>query len=110
MDIRSAQKLAWENKLAKGFNTTDVPLEFCLLSGEVAEAFDAWRKGLPQVAEELADTAIFLLGLAEMLGADLQEAVESKLAENRARVYRRLPNGVLVKNAASAPLPEHLPQ
>lgn len=60
LDIRSAQKLAWENKLAKGFNTTDVPLEFCLLSGEVAEAFDAWRKGRAQVAEELADTAIFL--------------------------------------------------
>ena len=31
MQIRSAQKLAWENKVAKGFNTTDVPLEFCLL-------------------------------------------------------------------------------
>ena len=47
MDIRSAQKLVWENKVAKGFNTTDVPLEFCLLQGEVAEAFDAWRKGRP---------------------------------------------------------------
>lgn len=100
VDIRSAQKLAWENKLAKGFNTADVPLEFCLLSGEVAEAFDAWRKGRPQLAEELADTAIFLLGLAEMIGADLQEAVEAKLAANEARVYRRLPNGVLVKGAA----------
>jgi hypothetical protein len=41
MDIRSGQKLAWENKVAKGFNTTDVPLEFCLLRAEVAEAFDA---------------------------------------------------------------------
>jgi hypothetical protein len=39
MDIRSAQKLAWANKVAKGFiNTTDVPLTFCLLQGEVAEA------------------------------------------------------------------------
>ena len=47
MDIRSAQKLAWGNKLAKGFNTSDVPLELCLLSGEIAEAFDAWRKGAP---------------------------------------------------------------
>jgi len=26
MQIRSAQKLTWENKVAKGFNTTDVPL------------------------------------------------------------------------------------
>jgi hypothetical protein len=102
VDIRSAQKLAWENKLAKGFNTTDVPLEFCLLSGEVAEAFDAWRKRREQVAEELADTAIFLLGLAEMVGADLQQAVEAKLAKNQARVYQRLPNGVLVKDSAGA--------
>jgi len=102
VDIRSAQKLAWENKLAKGFNTTDVPLEFCLLSGELAEAFDAWRKRREDVAEELADTAIFLLSLAEMIGADLQEAVEAKLAKNEARVYRRLPNGVLVKDAAAS--------
>ena len=110
LDIRSAQKLAWENKLAKGFNTTDVPLEFCLLSGELAEAFDAWRKKREDVAEELADTAIFLLSLAEMIGADLQEAVEAKLAKNEARVYRRLPNGVLVKDAATGPPPEHPPR
>ena len=48
MEIRSAQKLAWANKVAKGFNTTDVPLEFCLLHGEIAEAFEAWRTGLRQ--------------------------------------------------------------
>ena len=54
MQIRSAQKLAWENKVAKGFNTTDVPLEFCLLQGEIAEAFDAWHKGCEDVGEELA--------------------------------------------------------
>jgi hypothetical protein len=40
MDVRSAQNLGWENKLAKGSNVTDVPLEFCLLNSEVAEAFD----------------------------------------------------------------------
>lgn len=103
MDIRLAQKHAWQNKLAKGFNTTDVPLEFCLLNSEVAEAFDAWRRDRPDVAEELADIAIFLFGLAEMVGTDLQEAVEAKLAVNEARVYTRLPNGVLVKDAAAAP-------
>ncbi len=62
-------------------------------------------RGRPQVTEELADTAIFLLGLAEMIGADLQEAVETKLATNEARAYRRLPNGVLVKDAAPPPAP-----
>ena len=33
-----AQGRAWANKVAKGFNTTDVPMEFCLLLEEVAEA------------------------------------------------------------------------
>jgi NTP pyrophosphatase (non-canonical NTP hydrolase) len=102
VDIRSAQRRAWQDKLAKGFNTTDVPLEFCLLNGEVAEAFDAWRKNRAEVGEELADIAIFLLSLAEMVAVDLQDAVEAKLAANEARVYQRLPNGVLAKDTGPA--------
>jgi len=98
VDIRSAQARAWANKVAKGFNTTDVPLEFCLLQGEIAEAFDAWRQGRDDVGEELADVAIYLLGLAEMTGVDLQDQVEAKLAKNAARPYRRLPNGALAKS------------
>ncbi len=99
LDIRAAQRLAWHNKIDKGFNTTDVPLEFCLLQGEMAEAFDAWRKDGPDVAAELADVAIYLLGLAELLGIDLQDAVGAKLAANAVRTYQPLPNGVLVKSA-----------
>ena len=102
LDIRSAQALAWANKVAKRFNTTDVPLEFCLLHGELAEAFDAWRKGRPDVGEELADVAIYLLSLAEMLGVDLQDAVEAKLVKNAARRYESLPNGALVKSEPAA--------
>jgi hypothetical protein len=102
MDIRSGQKLAWENKVAKGFNTTNVPLEFCLLQGEMAEAFDAWRKGREDVGEELADVAIYLLGLAEMTGIELQDEIEAKLAKNTARVYQRLPNGALAKSNSDA--------
>jgi hypothetical protein len=98
VDIRSGQKLAWENKVAKGFNTTDVPLEFCLLQGEMAEAFDAWRKGHGSLGEELADVAIYLLSLAEMNGVDLQQEIEAKITRNASRVYRSLPNGVLVKD------------
>jgi hypothetical protein len=100
MDIRSGQKLAWENKVAKGFNTTDVPLEFCLLQGEMTEAFDAWRKGHGSLGEELADVVIYLLGLAEMTGVDLQHEVEAKIARNASRVYYSLPNGALVKDRA----------
>ena len=37
MDIRSAQQRAWENKVAEGFNTTDVPSGFCLLDKEISD-------------------------------------------------------------------------
>ena len=100
--MRSAQKSAWENKLEKGFNTTDVPLEFCLLVAEVGEAIDAWRKDRRAMAEELADVAIFLFGLAEMTGIDLQDAVEAKLAVNQARTYRQMDNGLHVQVAPDA--------
>jgi len=87
LEIRSAQKLTWENKLAKGFNTSDVPLEFCLLQGETAEAFDAWRRKHDNLGEELADIALYVMSLAEMNGVDLQTAVEQKLAKNAGRTY-----------------------
>jgi NTP pyrophosphatase (non-canonical NTP hydrolase) len=102
VDIRSAQQRVWANKVAKGFNTTDIPLEFCLLQGELAEAFDGWRKGHEDAGEELADVAIYLLSLAEMTGVDLQDQIEAKMAKNEARVYRRLPNGVLTKSPTEA--------
>ncbi len=105
MDIRSAQQRAWANKVAKGFNTTDVPLEFCLLQGELAEAFDAWRTGREDLGEELADVAIYLLSLAEMTGVDLQDQLEAKMAKNEARVYQRLPNGALAKSTSEAAPP-----
>jgi NTP pyrophosphatase (non-canonical NTP hydrolase) len=50
--------------------------------------------------EELADVAIYLLGLAEMTSVDLQGEVEAKIAKNASRVYRRLSNGTLVKDSA----------
>ncbi len=54
MDIRSAQQRAWENKVAKGFNTTDIPLEFCLLQGDIAEAFATWA-GITGHDDQLPD-------------------------------------------------------
>ena len=92
MDIRSSQELAWENKVAKGLNSTDIPLEFCLLHAGLAAAFDAWRTGRDDLGEELANAAIYLMGLAEMTGVSLQTEVEAKLAKNAARVYPRQPD------------------
>ena len=85
--IRELQTEAYQNKLDKGFNVTDVNLEFCLTYGELAEAHEAWRQKRPDVVEELADVAIYLMGLAEILGVDLQAEVERKVSKNRRREY-----------------------
>lgn len=101
MDIRAAQKLVWENKLAKGFNTTDVPLEFALTHAEVSEAFEAYRKDPDQLGEELADVLLYVASIAEMTGVDLDTAVEAKIAKNARRTYRRNAHGVMVKTDAT---------
>ena len=100
MKISEMQKAVYQNKLNKGFNVTDVNKEFCLLYGEVAEAYDAWRKKKADVGEELADVAIYLMGLSEILGVDLEREIENKMAVNRDRVYK-LVDGTLIKETPS---------
>jgi NTP pyrophosphatase (non-canonical NTP hydrolase) len=97
VEIRDIQQRTWANKLAKGFNTTDVALEFGLLTAEVSEAFTAWRRKLPDFGEELADVFLYLAALAEMNGVDLATEVERKLDKNERRVYERNDRGVLVR-------------
>lgn len=96
--IRDIQAAAWENKLAKGFNISDVPLEFGLLTAEIGEAFTAWRKDLPDYGEELADIFLYLVAVAEMTGIDLADAVTRKMAVNAARTYRPNHNGVPIRD------------
>ena len=89
MNMKEIQKEIWDNKVNKGFNIADVNKEFCLLYGEVAEAYD-------DLGEELADVAIYLMGLSEMLGFDLEEQILNKVSKNKKRVYKDI-NGVNVR-------------
>lgn len=96
MTIREMQQRVWANKVRQGFNTTDVPTEFCLAMTELGEAFDAWRKTPETLAEELADVLLFVISLAEMNELDLGAAVEAKMAKNERRIYQDGPNGLKV--------------
>lgn len=72
-------------------NHKDVALSLVLEAAEVLEHFQ-WKK--PQeveayakdckdeIADELADVAMYLFELADNLGIDLPEAIEVKLAKN----------------------------
>lgn len=90
MDLLKIQKDVFQNKLDKGFNTTDIYKEFCFLFGEVGEALEAYRKKKDDLGEELADVAIFLLGLSEMLEFDLAKEIEKKIEKNKNRKYQNV--------------------
>lgn len=93
VDLRKLQKDIYQNKLDKGFNVTDINKEFCLTYGEVAEAYEAWKKKKDDLGEELADVAIYLLGLSEILGIDLEDEIQKKVYKNSKRKYKII-NGV----------------
>ena len=88
IDTKQLQKAVIENKKKHNFNTTDVTFELLLLYGEVNELFQAWLKeDQENINEELADVAIFLLGISEMLGSDLGEDIVKKMKINAKRKY-----------------------
>lgn len=89
VDLKALQKEVMRNKLEKGFNTTDVALEFCRAHEELSEAFSKFNKNQDGVAEEFADVAIFLLGMCEILGYDLQSELVKKIETNKNRKYTK---------------------
>jgi NTP pyrophosphatase (non-canonical NTP hydrolase) len=96
IDLKALQKKMYDNKVQKGFNTTDIYKEFCLIHEEVSEACRAHYKKLPDVGEELADVIIYLLGLSEILGLDIEDEIVKKIEKNEKREYKKI-NGVLTK-------------
>lgn len=91
-NLKDIQKEIFQNKINKDFNTTNVEFEFCLAYGELSEAFDAYKKKMPTVGEELADVAIFLYGIAEILDFDLNKEILRKVEKNKTRVYKTIDN------------------
>jgi NTP pyrophosphatase (non-canonical NTP hydrolase) len=89
VDLGELQKEVMRNKIEKGFNTTDVAMEFCRAHEELSEAYSKFSKSQNGVAEEFADVAIFILGMCEILGYDLEKELVSKIEKNKNRKYQK---------------------
>jgi len=82
----------------QGVDTNAVLAKIALCHSELSEALEAARDGKyiayekdgkPEgVVVELADTMIRIMHLAGLLGLDLEDAVEQKMAANQKRPYR----------------------
>jgi len=89
LTIKEIQKRIWENKIKKGFNTTDFSKEFLYLTEELGEAVRAYRKdNKDELAEEIIDLVIYCLGMLEMLDKDGYEEIIKKLEKNEKRNYQ----------------------
>lgn len=87
VNLKELQQEVLRNKLEKGFNTTDTALEFCRAHEELSEAFSKYNKGQDGVAEEFADVVIFILGMCEKFGFDLEKELVAKIEKNKKRQY-----------------------
>jgi NTP pyrophosphatase (non-canonical NTP hydrolase) len=64
----------------------NIAISLTLEAGEVLEHFQWGEEAVPEdLAEELADVALYLLQLAYLTGVDLEEAVLDKLTVNYER-------------------------
>ncbi|MFD2878189.1 MazG-like family protein [Paenibacillus rhizoplanae] len=59
----------------------------------MSEACDAYRKKKDDLGEELADVAIYLIGLAEILGINLEEEIMNKIDKKMKRGAMRIGMG-----------------
>lgn len=89
VDLKKLQKEVMRNKVEKGFNTTNVALEFCRAHEELSEAFSKHNKNQSGVAEEFADVTIFILGMCENMGFDLEKELVKKIEINKKRKYKK---------------------
>ena len=87
IDLGELQKRVYKNKIDKNFNVTDIYKEFCYIHGELAEACEAYMKKKDDLGEELADVVLYLLGLSEILGINLEKEILNKAEKNEKRQY-----------------------
>ncbi len=87
IDLKKFQKEVTRNKKEKGFNITDTALEFCRAYEELSEAFRKFNLGQNGVAEEFADVVIFILGMCDNMGFDLEKELVAKIEKNKKRKY-----------------------
>ena len=100
VDLTSLQKQVYQNKIEKGFDIRDnkenMFKQFCFIQGELSEAFEAYNKNLGTLGEELADVCLYILGVCEIKGINLEEEILKKLEIIKKRKYVKI-NGSMIK-------------
>jgi len=96
--LQALQEYVWQMNKDRGFDRKNPSNKMLLLTEEVGELAKAVRKlvGLKftdttkqtELAEEIADVLIVLLGLSSIVGVDAYEALVGKELKNRERIWK----------------------
>ena len=96
--LQKLQAYVWQINKERGFDTVDAAKKMLMLTEEVGELAKAVRRtvGLKftdttkqtDLAEEIADVLIVLLGLSSLVEVDAYQAFLAKETKNRKRTWR----------------------
>jgi NTP pyrophosphatase (non-canonical NTP hydrolase) len=96
MDVKQLTEAMHRFVRSKGWYAADSPrpqtprnlaISLALEAAEVLEHFQWGDRADPDIKEELADTALYLLQLSSVLGIDLEQAILEKLEANANRTW-----------------------
>jgi NTP pyrophosphatase (non-canonical NTP hydrolase) len=98
ISLKKLQEYVRQMNTERGFNTKDASKKLVMLMEEVGELAKAVRQSVglkfsdttkhTELAEELADVQIVLLGLASLTGIDMYEAIVKKEEKNQKRIWK----------------------
>src|SRR3989344_7376220 len=76
MEYSALQKRVYENKVRRGFNTTDIGKEINLLAEESGELCDAiLQNNRADITDAIGDLMVYCLGLCEMFKFNSDETI-----------------------------------
>ncbi len=89
IDLKGVQKEIFENKIRRGFNTSDVSKEVILLTEELGELAAAYRDNNDaEIRDAIGDMLIYLIGLCEITGTNSEELIKETVEKNKTRTHR----------------------
>ncbi len=96
-ELYKLQKEIYQNKVDRGFNTTDIGKEIILMTEELGELARAYKNSDKKPAKEInnkdeimdavGDLMVYCLGLCEMLGVNSEEILKGIIENNRKRMH-----------------------
>jgi NTP pyrophosphatase (non-canonical NTP hydrolase) len=89
MKIQELQKEIYQNKVNRGFNTTDVGKEIILMTEELGELAKAYKKeNKEELIDAIGDLMVYCLGLCEILKVDCEEVLKQIVENNKKREHK----------------------